>query len=462
MNGTGQIARPRAWLLFPLRHLRSRPRVRGGDVQRRGRRRVPEAIITRLLTDVDVRGLLPAPVEVAAARRCLVDAHRGLLAPRHGRGNGARWALAHGLPGWQATSPGACATEPPAIHLGEQVMRTEAPFAAADWAWLMAVAAAWGSSFLFIRIGVGHFAPQLVALLRLAFGAAALAAVPAARRSVPRADWPAIALLGAVWMAGPFLLFAVAEQSIDSSLAGMLNAAAPLFTAVVAALISGRLPGGPRRAGLLIGFGGVMVISWPSLHGAHATAAAIGLVVLATALYGIAFNLAAPLQQRHGALPVIWRAQLAALAPVAPLGLADIPRSTFAWSSLLAVAALGCLGTAFAFVAFTTLAGRVGSTRASVTVYFLPPVAIVLGAVFRSETITLVSLAGTALVTAGAYLASRREGGTGSRPGSRLPGRSARAGQAEARSAVPPGAREGRHAGTSARGASDASRPAVS
>ncbi len=68
MNGTGQRARPGAWRPVSLRRLRSRRRVCGGDVQGRGRHRVPEAISTRLLTDVDVRGLLTAPVAVAAAR----------------------------------------------------------------------------------------------------------------------------------------------------------------------------------------------------------------------------------------------------------------------------------------------------------------------------------------------------------------------------------------------------------
>jgi drug/metabolite transporter (DMT)-like permease len=123
---------------------------------------------------------------------------------------------------------------------------------------------------------------------------------------------------------------------------------------------------------------------------------------------GIAFNLAAPLQQRRGVLSVMWRAQIVALVLLTPLGLAGLPESRFAWSSLLAVAALGCLGTAFAFVALTTLVGRVGSTRASVTVYFLPAVAIV-GVVFGHETIAAASLLGTALVTAGAYLTSRAE-----------------------------------------------------
>lgn len=288
-------------------------------------------------------------------------------------------------------------------------MRGEADFTRTDWALLAAVAATWGSSFLFIRIGVDHFAPALVALLRLAFGATVLSAVPAARRRVSRSDWPAIALLGAVWMAGPFVLFGIAEQSIDSSLAGMLNGAAPLFTATVAALVARQLPGPRRRAGLAIGFAGVVVIGSPSLHVAHATAAGTGLVVLATASYGIAFNLAAPLQQRHGALPVIWRAEIVALALLTPLGLAGVGESSFAWSSLFAVAGLGCLGTAIAFVAFTTLAGRVGSTRASVTVYFLPAVAMALGAVFRHETIATASLLGTAAVTAGAYLTSRTD-----------------------------------------------------
>jgi drug/metabolite transporter (DMT)-like permease len=267
----------------------------------------------------------------------------------------------------------------------------------------------WGSSFLFIDIGVDHFAPELVAFLRIGFGAATLAVIGAARAPVPRESWPAIALLGAAWMAVPFVLFAVAQQSIDSSLAGMLNGSAPLFTALVAGLAARQLPSGRRAVGLAIGLAGVVAISWPSIQDADATAAGAGLVLLATLLYGIAFNLAAPLERRHGALPVIWRAQLLALALVAPLGLAAVPDSDFAWSSLLAVAVLGSFGTAIAFVAFTTLVGRVGSTRASVTVYFLPVVAIALGALFRDETIAAISLLGTLLVIAGAYVSSRSE-----------------------------------------------------
>ena len=282
-------------------------------------------------------------------------------------------------------------------------------FAPTDWALLVTVAAIWGASFLFIEIGVDHFHPSVVAFLRLFFGVAVLSMFPAARRSVPLSEWPKISLLGVVWMALPFLLFSIAQTSIDSSLAGMLNAAAPLFVALIGSIVYRRVPGARQQLGLLVGFAGVVVTSWPAIVGAHASVRGVALVVLATVFYGIAGNLAAPLQVRNGALPVVFRAGLVALAVMTPLGLKNLEASTFAWSSLLAVATLGVFGTALAFVAFTTLVGRVGATRGSVAVYFLPPVAMLLGALVRDERIAALSMAGTGLVLVGAYLASRAD-----------------------------------------------------
>ncbi len=282
-------------------------------------------------------------------------------------------------------------------------------FAPLDWALVAGVALAWGASFLLIDVGVDHFDPGVVAVLRLAFGAATLAVVPAARRGVARSEWPLIAVLGLLWMAVPFVLFPVAEQSIDSSLAGMINGAAPLFTAVIAALVVRHLPAGRQLAGLLIGFAGVIAVTAPSVGGAEATTIGVLLVLLATLLYGISINIAAPLQRRNGGLPIIWRAQLVALVLVTPLGAAGLSESSFDAGSLAAVAVLGALGTALAFVWFSLLVGRVGSTRGSVAIYFVPAVAIALGAVARDERIAASAIAGTALVTLGAYLTSRRE-----------------------------------------------------
>lgn len=275
----------------------------------------------------------------------------------------------------------------------------------------------WGSSFLFIAFGLEQLEPGLVAFLRVAFGAATLAAFRRARAPVGRSEWPAIALLGLVWMAVPFVLFPVAQQSIDSSLAGMLNAAAPLFTAAVATVLLRRLPDRLPLVGLVIGFIGVVAVTAPAASGADATALGAGLVLLATLLYGIAINLAVPLQRRHGALPVLLRAQLVALVLVTPIGVGGVPGSSLAWSSMLAVAALGAFGTGLAFVAFTTLAGRVGATRGSVAIYFVPVVAIVLGVLVRDESVAAISLFGAALVILGAYLTSR----AGPRPVQKAP-----------------------------------------
>jgi drug/metabolite transporter (DMT)-like permease len=125
--------------------------------------------------------------------------------------------------------------------------------------------------------------------------------------------------------------------------------------------------------------------------------------------YGVAVNLAAPLQRKYGALPVLLRAQLVALAFVVVPGIVGLSHSSFEWASLGAMVPIGCLGTGLAFVWMATLVGRVGAVRASITIYFVPIIAILLGAVVRNEAISIVSLAGTALVLVGAFLTSRRQ-----------------------------------------------------
>ena len=286
---------------------------------------------------------------------------------------------------------------------------TTAAFAPRDWALLGATALTWGSSFLFIDIAVDHFSPGLVAFLRVFFGALVLAAIPGARAGIARSEWPLVALLGVIWMAVPFVLFSVALQWIDSSLAGMINAAAPLFTAVVATVVVREVPGRLQVIGLLVGFLGVVAITSPSIGDEDSSGLGIALVFLAVALYGCAFNLAAPLQRRNGALPVIFRAMLVSLVLLAPVAAVSAPASGFAWGSLAATVFLGAAGTALAYVWFATLVGRVGSTRGSITVYLVPVVAIALGALLLDEPIYLASLVGTVLVLGGAFLTSRKQ-----------------------------------------------------
>lgn len=284
---------------------------------------------------------------------------------------------------------------------------SSAAFDPLDWFLLLTTSVIWGSSFLFIAIGLDAFAPTLITWLRMLFGFAALALVPASRGPVDRADRPRLVLIGVLWMAFPMSMFPIAEQWIDSSVVGMLNGGLPIFSGLVAAVLLRRPPGRAQQLGLAVGFTGVVLVSLPSMGGTEATALGASLVVLAMCSYGVATNLVVPMQQRYGALPVIVRAQAVAIVLTTPGGLWGLTRSSFAWGPLLATLALGVLGTGLAFVAGTTLMGRVGATRGSVLGYLIPVVAVALGVVFRDERVVAISFLGMGLVSLGAFVASR-------------------------------------------------------
>ena len=288
----------------------------------------------------------------------------------------------------------------------ERVVPVEA-FTVKDWGLLAGIALMWGSSFVFIDEALESFAPPLIAMLRLLFGAGTLVWFAKARTPVDRADRGRIALLAFFWMAAPFLLFPIAQQWIDSSLAGMINGTVPIFAAFIAAVLVRSLPSARQILGILLGFAGVLALTSPAVRGSRATALGVVLVLVASLCYGIALNIAVPLQRRYGSLPVLLRTQLVALAMLTIPGVASIPQSSFSWTGLAATVPLGCLGTGVAFVWMSTFAGRVGAARASLTIYFVPIVAIALGWLLRDESIALISVVGTGMVIFGAALASR-------------------------------------------------------
>jgi drug/metabolite transporter (DMT)-like permease len=289
----------------------------------------------------------------------------------------------------------------------EQAQRdASAVFGARDWGMFAGVAVMWGASFLFMDIALDDFSPALIAFGRIALGATTLSLIPAARQPVPRSEWRQIALVGLTWMAIPFLLLAVAQQWIDTGLAGMINATTPLFAALFGALLVRSLPSRLQLVGLAVGFLGVIAISLPSVEGGS-NLAGVAMVFAAATLYGLAFNIVAPLQRSHGSLPVTWRALLVAALILLPAGVVGALESTFGWTSLLALVALGALGTGVAFKWFSQLIAHVGPARASVAIYLVPVVAVALGTAVNDERFHVAALAGTAMVVGGAYLTSR-------------------------------------------------------
>ena len=146
----------------------------------------------------------------------------------------------------------------------------------------------------------------------------------------------------------------------------------------------------------------------------------VALVLIATISYGLSNNVAAPIQQRYGSIPVMARMLWVALALVTPYGVFGLTRSEFAWDSLLATIALGSLGSGLAFILVGSLLGRVGPTRSSFITYLVPVVALGLGVLFRGEVVSPIAILGSFLVIGGALLASRRD----TRAPRRLPAKS--------------------------------------
>ena len=282
----------------------------------------------------------------------------------------------------------------------------ESPFASRDWALLVGAASIWGSSFLLMAIGLDAFAPGVVTFLRVGFGAAALSLIPTARQPI-RADRGRVALVGFTWMALPLTLFPIAQQWIDSSVAGMLNSGMPLMTVLIAWVVFAT-PTGPRRlVGVVVGFVGIALIGIPEASTAGTNALGVLLVMGAVTCYGFAVNLTGPLQARYGSLPVIAGALRWATLMTLPLALVGLPDSSLEIGPLVACIVLGAFGTGVAFVWAATLTGRVGAVRTSVITYIVPVVAIVLGVVFRDEAVSAWSVGGIVIVLTGAYLSSR-------------------------------------------------------
>jgi drug/metabolite transporter (DMT)-like permease len=278
-----------------------------------------------------------------------------------------------------------------------------------DWGLLVAIALIWGSSFLFMEVGLRAFEPGVITLTRLLLGFGTLALFSRARRGIEREDWSRVAFLGLVWMAIPLLLFPIAQQWINSSVTGMINGAMPIFTVAWATYLLRRVPGWRQLLGIGLGFAGIVLVFVPELQAGQDEIFGALIAVLAIVFYGLAANLSVPLTQKYGSLPVVFRAQFVALLVVAPIGVMQIPASTWSWESALAMLPVGILGTGVAFALMAMLAARVGGPRASIAIYFLPLVAITLGVIVLGERVAPIALVGVGLVMAGAWAASRRE-----------------------------------------------------
>jgi len=268
----------------------------------------------------------------------------------------------------------------------------------------------WGASFLFIAEGLEAVSPNGVAFVRILVGFLTLSLVPAVRRPILKADRGRTAVLGVIWLAFPLTMFPFAEQHVSSALAGMLNGAVPLFVAAVASARARRAPAPAVLAGLGVGCLGGILVALPGMTGADGPRGqTVGVLLILAALvsYGFAYTLSGPLQQRNGALPVIWRALGVAAILTAPLGVPAVLVGHWSLWPVASLITLGAGGTAIAYVLTATAAGRMGATVASINNFIIPVVALVLGVGLRHEQVSWVSIASAAVCLAGAWLIRR-------------------------------------------------------
>ena len=275
------------------------------------------------------------------------------------------------------------------------------------------LAALWGASFLFMRLGTLEFGPLPTAGLRVAIASLALLPVMLSRGLWPqlRQHWKPVMICGLINSAIPFALFSFALLSISTGLSSILNATVPLFGALVAWLWLGDKPGTSRTVGLVIGFIGVALLaSGKASFKPDASGAVTAWGILACLLATISYAVAASFTRRYlsglNSLMVATGSQIGAALGLALPTLLMWPvqaPSLKAWGALLA---LGILCTAVAYVLFFRLIEQLGPARAITVTFTIPVFAVFYGVTLLGETVTtwmlfcgVIVLCGTALAT---------------------------------------------------------------
>ena len=269
----------------------------------------------------------------------------------------------------------------------------------------------WGSAFLWIKLADRGFSPVEVTLARLAVGATVLFAVVLVRRDkVPRSLrlWAVIAVAALFANAAPYLLFALAEQTVSSSTAGIINATTPLWTVLLALAIRHQQSVTRWQAvGLAAGFAGAVLIFAPWQKTSELLSAG-GLECMAASVsYAVSYIYMDRFLARRGISAIVLSAcQLGAAAVMLAIALAvsGVRTPEVTTQNIAALAVLGIIGTGFAYVLNYQIITSDGATAASMVTYLLPVVAIVLGVLVLSESITAAMIGGIALVLVGVAL----------------------------------------------------------
>jgi drug/metabolite transporter (DMT)-like permease len=278
------------------------------------------------------------------------------------------------------------------------------------WALFVASSVIWGVPYLFIKIAVdAGVPPAFVAWSRIALAALLLLPLASRRGALRglRGRGRAIVAYAACEVAVPFVLIALGERHLTSSLAAILVATMPLLVALLSlGLRSADRPTGPRLIGLVLGFGGVIALLGIDVAGKPAELLGAALVLLATLGYAIApFIVSRHLVDLDPLGPVAASLTVAAIA-LLPAALAAPPDGMPGLAGWASIVVLGVVCTALGLVVFFRLILEAGPSRATVITYVNPVVAVVFGMLALGERLGAVSIAGLALILGGSWLST--------------------------------------------------------
>jgi drug/metabolite transporter (DMT)-like permease len=287
-----------------------------------------------------------------------------------------------------------------------------------DWLLLLVLGLMWGTSYAFIKLGIETLSTFTLIASRLGIGLLLLlVVVRLAREPLPRQprQYLHLVVMAVVNIVIPFTLITFAEQSVESALAAVLNGAVPLVTIVVAALFLHDEPITVNRlVGLVVGYGGVIILVSRGLTGLGGDEALIGEIALLGSTVSYGFGAVYARRNIRGLRPMIPALfqVLFAFLIVVVLALTFERPFDVRWNTdaVVAIVWLGLLSSGLAYLVFFRLLSRVGATRTSLVAYLLPVVGIVSGALMFGEQVDARILLGTGLVIGGVALVNSRFG----------------------------------------------------
>jgi len=277
-----------------------------------------------------------------------------------------------------------------------------------NWILLTALAAVWGSAFMFIKVAAPEFGPILLVALRLLLAGCLFLPFLIQKKYLVhlKSHFPGILVLAIFNNALPFTMFSYASLGSTSNMLAILNGSTAFITMIIAYFWLNEGISFKKIGGLILGFGGILVLVNPSNGSITLTSSIFALT--GACCYSISGTYIQKYQQDSKKFVLIGWSMLVGGILIAPLALFNLPTELPSTNSILALFWLGIISTGLAYLGYVRLIENIGAVRTSTVTYMLPVFGIIWGAIFLDEKITTTILVGFIFVMIGVYFANSK------------------------------------------------------